>query len=103
MANIFRKPSRLPYPTGVSDPTVRAYLTELIRVLMLQEIDYPEGETRTSIPMWSARLTYTMGDVIMKTGTTELYKSAVSNNTNNPLPSATSDAFWTYLGDLANL
>jgi hypothetical protein len=55
------------------------------------------------IPEWDAGTEYFITSIVRKTGTYELYGSVGNNNLGNALPSAVTDANWTYLGVLSNL
>jgi hypothetical protein len=55
------------------------------------------------IPEWDTGTEYNITDIVRKTGTYELYGSVGNANQGNALPSAVTDANWTYLGTLANL
>lgn len=55
------------------------------------------------IPEWDAGTEYFITSIVRKTGTYELYGSVGNNNIGNALPSAVTNANWTYLGVLTNL
>lgn len=55
------------------------------------------------IPEWDSGTEYFATSIVRKTNTYELYGSIGNNNIGNALPSAVSDANWTYLGVLSNL
>lgn len=56
-----------------------------------------------NIKYYNAGVSYTTYDIVRKTGTTELYRSYISDNLGNALPSEESDANWEYLGKLKSL
>lgn len=56
-----------------------------------------------NIKYYNASISYDTYDVVRKTGTTELYRSYISDNLGNALPSEESDANWEYLGKLKSL
>jgi len=49
---------------------------------------------------WCSTLSYSIGQVVRKVGTYEIYGSIGNSNLNNALPSQVSDSNWTYLGIL---
>ena len=55
------------------------------------------------IPDWNALTTYYIGSVVRKTGTAELYQSAVDTNLNQALGAKVTNSKWVYLVDLADV
>ncbi len=55
------------------------------------------------MPEYDVATEYFTNNIVVKTGTYELYGSLVNANLGNPLPAAVSDANWEYLGSLSDL
>lgn len=55
------------------------------------------------ILQYDSTYSYSIGEIVQKPGTAELYQSLTNSNVGNALPSQTSTAIWKYLVDLANL
>ena len=55
------------------------------------------------IPEWDGSTTYFTGSIVKKTGTAELYSSIGDTNLNHTLPSAATDTYWLFLGNIGNI
>lgn len=55
------------------------------------------------ILQYDSTYSYSVGEIVQKAGTAELYQSLTSGNVGNALPNQTTTAIWKYLIDLANL
>lgn len=71
-----------------------------IHYVMSNQVGYLLQE---GIAEYDSATTYYANSIVKKTGTYELYGSIINNNLGNALPSAVSNANWSYLGTLGQV